>query len=125
MSKILALIIVLATITYECGPSFNYEEIGLASYYNDALEGNLTASGEIFSQDSLTAAHKTLPLGSKVFVTNIINEKSIWVTINDRGPFVKNRILDLSKRAADSLDMIKPGIISVKVETYLAESEKD
>lgn len=122
MNRVLILIIYLITIIHKCEPDFNYREEGVASYYSDFLEGRKTASGEIYYRDSLTAAHKTLPLGSKVLITNLKNEKSIWVVINDRGPFIKNRIIDLSRRAADSLDIIRPGIAPVKIETHI---EKD
>ncbi len=102
-------------------PSFNYEEEGLASYYHDALEGNLTANGETFSQDSLTAAHRTLPFDTRIKVTNPENDKFIWVTINDRGPFNYKRIIDLSKRAVDSLDLIHQGIGKVILHAQVSE----
>jgi rare lipoprotein A len=102
-----------------CEAPFNYEERGIASYYNDALEGRPTASGIIFSQDSLSAAHKTLPFGTKVLVTNLQNQRKIWVTINDRGPFIGERIIDLSKRAADSLGILQVGISSVLIEAFI------
>lgn len=102
-------------------PNFNYEEKGIASYYHDALEGNLTANGEIFSQDSLTAAHRTLPFGTRVLVTRNSNHKQVWVRINDRGPFNYRRIIDLSKRAADSLGMVRKGISSVTIMAIVPE----
>ena len=103
-------IILLGTIGCNQDPNFNYEVEGLASYYHDALEGNLTANGDVFSQDSLTAAHRTLPFGTKVLVTYAKNNKAVWVVINDRGPFNYKRIIDLSKSAADSLGMVHIGI---------------
>lgn len=102
-------------------PHFNYEEVGLASYYHDALEGNLTANGEIFSQDSLTAAHRTLPFDTRVKVTNPQNNKFIWVTINDRGPFNYKRIIDLSKAAADSLGLVHQGVGQVILHAQVPE----
>lgn len=126
MSKLSLLILfVLISTLNNCEPSFNYSEEGMASYYSDMLHGRVTASGDIYDRDSLTAAHKELPLGTKVLVTNLQNQKSIWVTINDRGPYIKERIIDLSKRAADSLDMIRPGIAPVKIESYIEDYKLD
>lgn len=113
------LMIILLFLFYGCGPAFNYEEIGIASYYSDFLEGRPTASGETFHQDSLTAAHKTLPLGLRIKVENLRNGKTIWVRVNDRGPFIKNRILDLSRRAADSLGLIQRGVDTVRILTNI------
>ncbi|HPG06515.1 MAG TPA: septal ring lytic transglycosylase RlpA family protein [Saprospiraceae bacterium] len=98
---------------------FNYEEAGKASYYSDALEGNLTASGEVFSQNELTAAHRTLPLGTKVLVFRPKTGQSVWVTINDRGPYVNSRIIDLSKKAAEALGMVHKGVGQVVIKAYL------
>jgi len=91
-------------------------EIGLASFYADKFDGRITASGEIFNQNKMTAAHRTLPFGTKVKVTRIDNKKSVIVTINDRGPFVNNRVIDLSKSAAKKLDFISSGVTRVKIE---------
>jgi len=90
--------------------------IGKASYYHDSLHGRKTASGEIYDKTDMTAAHKRLPLGTRVRVTNLKTGKSIKVKINDRGPFVKGRIIDLSRRAAKKLGIIKKGVAKVKVE---------
>jgi len=89
---------------------------GVASYYADKFQGRKTASGERFRQEALTGAHRTLPLGTKVRVTNIKNGKSVEVEINDRGPFIKGRIMDISKRAAREIGMIRSGIAQVRVE---------
>jgi len=89
---------------------------GIASYYHDSLHGNKTASGQVYNKNQLSAAHKTLPLGSKVRVTDVRTGKSIVVRVNDRGPFVKGRIIDLSRQAAKQLGMIKKGVTRVKVE---------
>ena len=89
---------------------------GKASYYHDSLHGRQTASGEIYNKSAMTAAHKYLPLGTRVRVTNVKTGKSIKVKINDRGPFVKGRIIDLSRKAATKLGMIDKGIVNVKVE---------
>lgn len=91
-------------------------EEGQASYYADKFEGRATASGEIFQQRKLTAAHKTLPFGTEVRVTNLQNKKSVLVRINDRGPFVRGRIIDLSSAAAQEIDMIRAGVVPVRIE---------
>ena len=91
-------------------------EIGMASFYADKFEGKTTASGEVFKQSKLTAAHRTLPFGSVVKVTNLNNNLSVTVTINDRGPFVDKRIIDLSRAAAEKLKFIDNGTTNVKIE---------
>lgn len=91
-------------------------EVGLASFYADKFDGRMTASGETFSQKKMTAAHRTLPFGTVVRVTNLDNNLSVDVTINDRGPFVEKRIIDLSRAAAEKLNYISKGTTSVKVE---------
>jgi len=93
---------------------------GKASYYADAFSGRRTASGERFSQRKLTAASRTLPLGSKAIVTNAGNGKSVEVVINDRGPYVKGRVIDLSRSAARAIDMIDDGVVGVHVEAKLS-----
>ena len=90
--------------------------IGKASWYGPNFHGKLTASGEIFDQNALTAAHRELPFGTKVLVTNLKNGKSTVVTINDRGPYVKGRHIDLSKAAAKKLGMIEAGVVDVMME---------
>ena len=82
-------------------------ETGVASWYGPNFHGKLTANGEIYNMHELTAAHKTLPFNSIVRVENLSNGKSVIVRINDRGPFVKNRIIDLSRKAAQEIDMIQ------------------
>ena len=89
---------------------------GMASYYGNELAGNPTASGEIFDPTKLTAAHPTLPMGAHVRVTNLRNGNSVVVRINDRGPFVRRRIIDVSKRAARKLGMLRAGHSRVRVE---------
>jgi rare lipoprotein A len=93
-----------------------FEQKGIASYYHDSLHGRKTASGAIYNKNIPSAAHKTLPLGSKVRVTDTKTGKSIVVKVNDRGPFVKGRIIDLSRSAARELGMIKKGLARVEVE---------
>ncbi|MDH0623352.1 septal ring lytic transglycosylase RlpA family protein [Pseudomonas chengduensis] len=92
-------------------------ETGKASYYGDRHHGQLTASGERFDQNALTAAHRTLPFGTRVRVTNLNNERSVVLRINDRGPFVRGRVIDVSRAAAVRLDMLRAGVVPVRVET--------
>jgi rare lipoprotein A len=101
----------------------NYTENGQASYYGDEFNGNKTASGEIYNMNDYTAAHRTLPFGTKVKVTNLKNNKTVIVRINDRGPFKSGRIIDLSKAAAKQIDLIKYGVVDVKIETNLDNDE--
>ena len=93
-----------------------YRAEGQASYYGARHHGNKTASGERFDQNALTAAHRSLPFGSRVQVTNLRNDKRVVVRINDRGPFTKKRIIDLSQKAAEQLDMLRDGVVPVRVE---------
>ena len=90
-------------------------ESGKASYYADKFEGRKTASGEIFRQSAVTAAHKTLPFGTMVTVKNLSNGKTVKVVINDRGPFVTGRIIDLSKKAAQKIDLVQTGVAIVEI----------
>lgn len=89
---------------------------GQASYYAHKFHGRPTASGEIYDENAMTAAHKTLAFGTKVRVTNLYNGKKVVVRINDRGPFVEGRIIDLSYKAAGEVDMIAAGVVDVRVE---------
>jgi rare lipoprotein A len=89
---------------------------GKASFYADKYHGRKTASGERFDQQAMTAAHRTLPFGTKVKVTNIRNGKSVIVRINDRGPFVRGRIIDLSRAAFSRIGNPAFGVIRVKIE---------
>jgi rare lipoprotein A len=91
-------------------------ETGKASWYGAAFHGRLTANGEVYDMNHLTAAHKTMPLPSYARVTNMENGRSVIVRVNDRGPFAHNRMIDLSKRAADILDYTHSGTANVKVE---------
>jgi len=94
---------------------------GVASYYGKEHHGRKTANGEIFNMYKLTAAHRSLPFGSQVKVTNLSNQRSVIVRINDRGPYYQGRIIDLSMAAAEQLDMIQCGITQVKVEVLDAK----
>lgn len=91
-------------------------QTGKASFYADKFEGHLTASGEKYKHSKLTAAHKTLPFGTKVKVTNLDNNQSVEVVVNDRGPYAEGRIIDLSKSAAEKLGFINQGLAEVKLE---------
>lgn len=98
-----------------CVHIFCFEEIGVASWYGPNFHGKLTANGERFNTYDYTAAHKTLPFNSIVKVISLENNKEVIVRINDRGPFAKGRIIDLSKTAANELDMMKKGTMNVKI----------
>ncbi|MEJ7681558.1 MAG: septal ring lytic transglycosylase RlpA family protein [Segetibacter sp.] len=98
---------------FSCSPKT--VETGRASYYADKFEGRKTSNGEIFSQDKMTAASKTLPFGTKVTVKNLTNGKTVKVRINDRGPFVAGRSIDLSKKAAKKIDMVDAGVADVEL----------
>ena len=93
----------------------DYEEVGMASWYGDAFNGRPTSTGERFDMHALTAAHKTLPLPGLVEVTNLENGRRLVVRINDRGPFVDSRIIDLSREAATELGMLSQGVGRVRV----------
>ncbi len=93
-----------------------YSEIGFASYYSRSFVGKTTASGEIYNPNRFTAAHRTLPFGTKIQVTCLENDRKVVVKVNDRGPFVSGRIIDLSESAAKELGIIEKGIAKVKIE---------
>lgn len=97
------------------------QQTGVASFYADKFNGRKTASGERFSQKKMTCAHRTLPFGTKLKVTNTTNGKSIIVTVNDRGPYIKGRVLDLSLCAAKELDFVRAGKTQVMFETITDE----
>lgn len=103
-------------VRYYPRDDIGYRQRGNASWYGPNFHGRLTANGERYNQNALTAAHKTLPLGSYVKVTNLENGRTLTLLINDRGPFVRGRIIDLSRRAAQLLDVIKKGTAPVIVE---------
>lgn len=117
-----AVIFVVAILLAGCaaGPAVRPQstkvEFGMASYYARKFDGRRTASGERYDMQALTAAHPHLPFGTRVIVTNLKNRKTVTVRINDRGPFVRNRIIDVSMAAAKSLGMLNDGIVAVSVE---------
>ncbi len=93
-----------------------HSESGQASYYGNEFHGRKTANGERFDQGKLTAAHRTLPFGTRVKVTNTQNGKSVVVRVNDRGPFVKGRVIDLSSSAFKSLASLNAGVVPVRIQ---------
>ena len=94
-----------------------YREEGIASWYGKDFHGKQTANGEKYDMHAMTAAHKILPFNTRLRVTNLDNNRSITVRVNDRGPFVANRIIDLSRNGAEQLDMIGPGTARVRIES--------
>jgi rare lipoprotein A len=98
-------------------------EVGLASWYGPGFDGKRTASGERFEQDDLTAAHRRLRLGTRVRVTNLRNERAVIVRINDRGPYGRGRVIDLSRAAARRIGMEDHGLAPVRVEVLDHASE--
>jgi rare lipoprotein A len=123
MKRIVVIVLALCLI---CGcalhrrgsihPRVKGVEVGWASWYGKDFHGRRTASGAVYDMYQLTAAHQTLPLGTTAMVTHLDNGKSVMVTINDRGPFVKGRIIDLSYAAAQALGMVEEGVARVRVE---------
>lgn len=113
---LIALIALLATVACHHSVRADPPMQGIASFYGESLQGQKTASGERFDMNALTAAHRTLPFGSKVLVTNLDNGKQVTVRINDRGPYAKGRIIDVSRAAARVLEMIKRGFAHVRLE---------
>lgn len=117
-------LVLLLVASYGCRPSkpavsppaAGYVETGVASWYGPDFHGRPTSSREIFDQNDLTAAHPSLPFGTMVLVTNLENGRQVTVRINDRGPFIKGRIIDLSYAAARMLDMVGPGTARVRLE---------
>ena len=102
---------------------YNYNEVGIASWYGPGFHGKKTANGEVFDQNKISAAHKTLPMPSIVKVTNLDNGKVLEnIRVNDRGPFAGNRIIDLSKKAAQELGFVNSGVAKVRVEIMENES---
>lgn len=110
--------------TYRPQRNDNYDETGIASWYGPNFHGRPTANGEVFDQNAMTAAHTTLPIPSIAEVTNLENGRSVIVRINDRGPFVDNRLIDLSRAAATELDYIGAGLAHVRVR-YLGPAHEN
>jgi rare lipoprotein A len=97
-------------------------EMGYASFYHEQFHGRRTANGETFNRHALTAAHKTLPFGTLVRVINLRNERSVIVRVNDRGPLLKNRVIDLTPRAARQLGFFADGVTWVKLEVITSSA---
>lgn len=93
-----------------------FVEVGIASWYGPGLQGKRTAMGNKFDMNSLTAAHRKIEFGTMIRVTNLFNQKQVIVAIDDRGPVSKNKVLDLSKKAAEKIDMLQSGTNIVKIE---------
>lgn len=108
--------------TYYPAETYDYVETGIASWYGPGFHANKTASGERYDQNELTAAHRTLQMPSLVRVTNLDNGRSVVVRVNDRGPFARGRILDVSAKAAELLGMVRTGTARVKLELLADES---
>ena len=114
-SGVLCLALMISGIlTASNAPAF--DEFGMASYYSDAFQGKKTASGELYDMNKFTAAHKSLPFGTIILITRLDNKKSVKVRVIDRGPYIKGRIVDVSKAAAKKLDLITDGTARVKIE---------
>ncbi|NOU62063.1 septal ring lytic transglycosylase RlpA family protein [Marinifilum caeruleilacunae] len=111
-------ICLLFSFTAHSQSKANCIEEGIASYYSNYFEGRKTASGEIFRQNQFTAAHQSLPFGTWIKVINLQNKRSVIVCINDRGPFVRGRITDLSKSAAKELGELSNGLFKVCIQKY-------
>lgn len=110
---------------YVLDTSDGFSERGIASWYGRDFHGKATSSGEIYDMRAMTAAHKTLPIPTWVEVTNLTNGRRIIVKVNDRGPFVDGRVIDLSQRAAEELDMIRDGTARVQVRALGAPVRSD
>lgn len=119
MKKIFVVVFLL--VSAAC---YSQTQTGKASFYADKFDGGPTASGEKYKHSKKTGAHKTLPFGTKVRVTNLENNKTVDVVINDRGPYVDGRIIDLSKSAAEELGFINKGVADVKLEVIDAGDGK-
>ncbi len=108
---------VMGQTYYPLQSGHGYVEEGVASWYGKDFHGKKTANGEVYDMHGMTAAHKVLPFGTQLRVTNLDNNRTIVVRVNDRGPFVANRIIDLTRTGAEQLDMIGPGTARVRLES--------
>lgn len=124
-ASLVAALLLIGVDAQAAGVSPGQTQKGVASYYHNSLHGRKTASGQIYNKNKLSAAHKTLPLGTKVRVTDVKTGKEIVVRINDRGPFVKGRVIDLSRSAAKELGIIQRGVAKVEVEVLSVPSRRD
>ena len=117
----LALALAACAALPPAGPHPVYEEVGMASWYGPRHQGMKTASGVRFDMRRLTAAHRTLPFNTRLRVTNLANGRMVTVLVNDRGPYEKGRILDLSAAAARRLGMTREGVTRVRIEVFAAD----
>ncbi len=124
-ASLLAALFLIGVDAQAAGVSPGHTQKGVASYYHNSLHGRKTASGQIYNKNKLSAAHKTLPLGTKVRVTDVKTGKEIVVRINDRGPFVRGRVIDLSRSAAKELGILQRGVAKVEVEVISIPSRRD
>jgi rare lipoprotein A len=128
MNKIFSVLIILSILLLSCNPSNRFSSkstdppvskgetiVGYATYYGPGFHGNKTANGEIFDMYKMTCAHRTLPFGTVLHVTNLSNNKSVQVRVNDRGPFVKGVILDLSYGAAKKIGLDGKEKVEIKI----------
>lgn len=120
MRKLLAALFFIVAVGSACGQV----QTGKASFYADKFEGSMTASGEKYKHSKLTAAHKSLPFGTKVKLTNLANNQTVEVVINDRGPYVEDRIVDVSRAAAEQLGFVNNGLAEVRLEVIDAGDGK-
>lgn len=125
MKKQAFLITLLAVLLVPVFANAQQEELGLASYYSDLFHGKPTASGELYDKNKMTAAHKTLPFGTIIKVTRLDNGKSVQVRVNDRGPYISGRIVELSRAAAEKIDLVRDGVTRVKVEVVTEDANKE
>jgi len=122
MKKIITLLLLLLSVQVQ-GQTKGQVFEGMASYYASRMHGHLTASGEPYNMHALTCAHKTLPFGTRLLVTNLRNGMQVTVKVNDRGPFVRGRIVDLSSAAAKEIGMLSMGVARVRVEVVAPKGE--
>lgn len=122
--KLMKRLLLLFSFHFLLTVSFAQVQTGKASFYADKFEGSPTASGEKYKHSKLTAAHKSLPFGTRVKVTNLANNEEVEVVINDRGPYVENRVIDLSKLAAERLGFVNQGLAEVRIEVLDAGDGK-
>ena len=121
MKKLVPLVLLVTAALLGAEPELD----GFASWYGGKFHGRLTSSGEVFDTNEMTAAPRTLPFGTMVKVTNLDNGKSAVVKINDRGPFVEGRIIDLSRAAAEEIDMLGQGVARVSLDIVAFAADKD
>ena len=115
----------LLLLSTQAFSQISYKKLGMASFYHDNFNGKKTASGEIFNQQKLTCAHRTFPFGTRLKVTNVGNGKSVLVRVNDRGPYAKSRIIDLTRSAAQKLGFTQDGEVIVLIEIVSSEGKSD